>query len=177
MRKYAQVLHGVLHWKGEYETLPEFSPDIVMVDITEIMPEPEIGWQFVDGVFIAPPGKTIEELRAEAWARIKAKRDADETAGFMFMEKLLDSDHVSVQRISIAVQAAQAAVSAGQPFVLDWTTADGSVLEGLTAEQLITMPVYLAQHANFLHQKARAFGEQIKLARTEQEIKAIEAQW
>lgn len=119
----------------------------------------------------------IEQLRAEAWGRIKAKRDAEETAGFMFMEKLLDSDHVSVQRISIAVQAAQAAISAVQPFSLDWTTADGSVLEGLTAQQVITMPFYLAQHANVLHQKARAFGEQIKLAQTEDEIKAIEVQW
>jgi hypothetical protein len=103
---------------------------------------------------------TLDELKTGKWEQIKAKRDAIEQSGVPYMGKILDSDPLSVQRIAIAVQAAQEAIKAGQPLTLDWTCADNTVLT-MTAEQVCGIPVALAQHSDGLHQIARGLSEDI----------------
>lgn len=80
-----------------------------------------------------------------------------------------------MQRINTAVQAAQAALSLGQPFSIAWTCADGHVLT-LDAAGMIGMPVALAMHANELHLIARAFAARILAATTVAELEQIEAE-
>lgn len=119
-----------------------------------------------------PYTPTLDELKTAKWAEIKAKRDTLEQAGVPYLGKVIDSDTVSVQRIAIAVQAAQAAISAGVEFALDWTCADNTVLT-MTAAEVVGMSVALAQHADSLHQTARGLRERIEAATTTEELAAI----
>ena len=100
------------------------------------------------------------------------QRDEIEAAGFPFKGATFDSDTRSVQRINTAVQAAQAALAAGQPFSIAWTCADGSALE-LDAVGMLGAPVALALYANALHQTAKQMRNQIEAALTAEDIGAV----
>lgn len=103
---------------------------------------------------IAPRWPNLATARAEVKAAITQERDSREAAGFEYLGKTIDSDPRAAQRISLAVQAAQAALAAGRPFSVDWTCADNSILT-LDAAGVIGMPVALAMHAMTLHEQAR----------------------
>nr|WP_320145985.1 DUF4376 domain-containing protein [uncultured Anaeromusa sp.] len=120
-----------------------------------------------------PPGPTLAELQDAAWSRIKAERDRREQAGAPYLGKIIDSDEKSVTRISIAVQAAQAAISAGTAFSLDWTMQDNSVVT-MTAAEVVGMSVALATHSNGLHLAARAVHEKILAVTDAAELEAAE---
>ncbi|EGO65090.1 DUF4376 domain-containing protein [Acetonema longum] len=115
---------------------------------------------------------TLDKLKIQSWERIKEKRDMLEQSGVPYMGKVLDSNSLSVQRIAVAVQAAQAAITAEQDFSLDWTCADNTVLT-MTAQEAIGISVTLAQHANTLHQIARNLRLQIDAAETAEELGKI----
>lgn len=115
---------------------------------------------------------TIEELRETKWRKIKDERDRLEQTGAPYMGKTLDCDEKSVQRITVAVQAAQAAISANVEFSLDWTMQDNSVIT-MTAAQVCGMSVALAQHSNGLHKTARELREKIEAAKTETDLSLI----
>ena len=117
---------------------------------------------------------TLSELQDAAWSRIKSERDRREQAGAPYLGKVLDSDEKSVTRISIAVQAAQAAISAGTPFSLYWTMQDNSVVT-MTAAEVVGMSVALAAHSNALHLAARAVREKIFAATDATGVEAAEA--
>lgn len=55
MKRFAQVLHGKSHWIFEADEMPEFAPDIVLVDITG-RDDIQEGWDYNSetGEFIAP---------------------------------------------------------------------------------------------------------------------------
>ncbi len=55
MKRYAQILWGKAHWVFEAEEVPEFAPDIIIVDITD-KPEVQEGWDYNEetGKFTAP---------------------------------------------------------------------------------------------------------------------------
>ncbi len=118
------------------------------------------------------PVQSIDELKTAKWAEIKAHRDHLEQSGAPYMGKTIDSDTVSVQRIAIAVQAAQAAIGAGVEFTLAWTCADNTVLT-MTAEQVVGMSVALAQYSDNLHQTARELREQIAAVETAEDLAEI----
>ncbi|TCL35659.1 uncharacterized protein DUF4376 [Anaerospora hongkongensis] len=112
---------------------------------------------------------TVEELKERKWGEIKEKRDRLEQSGVPYLGKVLDSDTVSVQRIAIAVQAAQAAIAAEQPFTLEWTMQDNTAVE-MDAVQVVGMSVALAHYSDSLHQTARGIREQIEAATTAEEL-------
>lgn len=105
---------------------------------------------------------SVEEIIDSTWNVIKSDRDAAERSGCPYMGSVLDSDQTSVQRISIAVQAAQGALAAGtKGFVLDWTMQDNTII-AMTAEQVIGMSAALAAYSNELHERARVLRDQIE---------------
>lgn len=112
------------------------------------------------------------DYKKRAWERIKAARDAAETAGFTYMAKTFDADPRSVQRITVAVQAANAAIAAGSPFSINWKTADNSVLT-MNAQQMLGVPAALAQHADAQHQKAASLLAKIEAATTANAIDLV----
>lgn len=52
--RIAQILHNKAHWIFEAETMPEFAPNIVLVDITNVTPAPQEGWDYQNGTFSEP---------------------------------------------------------------------------------------------------------------------------
>lgn len=116
----------------------------------------------------------IEQLKKSKESQMKLQRDTLESSGFPYLSKVFDSDAKSIQRLSIAVQAATTAVSQGQSLSFNWTTADNSVLT-MTAEELLGLPIALAGYANELHQKYRAIKEAIESCTSKEELEAI--QW
>lgn len=127
-------------------------------------------WQIQDIPLELEP--TLEKLKNKKWAEIKVKRDQLEQSGVPYLGKPLDSDPVSVQRIAIAVQAAQAAIAANMPFTLAWTMQDNTAVE-MDAAQVVGMSVALAMYSDSLHQTARTLREQIESAETAEALEAI----
>lgn len=127
-------------------------------------------WKAAD----APPVRTLEEVKRDCRAQINAERDTREQSGFPCLDKIIDSDAKSVSRISVMVQAAQAALSAGQPFSVDWTCQDNSILT-MDAAQVMAMPVALAQYGQQLHAHAKSRKDAIDAATTIEEAEAV--QW
>lgn len=115
------------------------------------------------------PEPTLEEAREEKWEEIKAARDKAEQSGCPYMDSVLDSDSLSVQRINTAVQAAQVI---GEAFEVDWTMQDNTVIH-MTYADVLGMPAALAVFSNELHMKARKLREQINAANRVEEVNAI----
>lgn len=108
----------------------------------------------------------------KTWERIKAARAAAESAGFLFNGVRYDSDPASLQRISSAVTLAMLAQSAGQPFAIDWTVADNSVV-ALDAAGIIGVGLACGQYIAGVFGRARALREQIEATTTADELDAI----
>lgn len=117
--------------------------------------------------------RTIEEVQDRRWSEIKQHRDLLESSGFPFAGKTLDSDTRSVQRINTAVQAAQAALSAGEPFDIVWTCADNTTI-ALDGIAMLGAPVALAVYADQLHQTAKTLRAQIYAATSVEAVAAVE---
>lgn len=139
------------------------------------------GWCMEDGydaegrryLIINPPYEeptpTLDEVKAARWKAIRQDRDNAEQAGCPYMDSVLDSDSLSVQRINTAVQAAQVI---GESFAVDWTMQDNSVIH-MTYADVLGMPAALAAFSNELHTKARGLRERIEAAETVEEVNAI----
>lgn len=119
-----------------------------------------------------PPQRTLEQIKLDKRNQINSKRDNLEQSGFPYQDKIIDSNPVSVQRITVAVQAAQAALGAGQPFAIEWTCQDNSIL-ALDAVGMMGMPVAMAIFAKDLHETARAKKDLIDAAETVGEVEAV----
>ena len=118
-------------------------------------------WVFSDAALT----QEKERRRAE----ITRLRDAEERGGFPAFGKVFDSDPTSVQRISMAAQAAQLAPAG---FSIEWTCQDNSIIT-LSRDQLIQMPLIMAQASNALHEKARTLKAQIDAATSIEEVEAV----
>jgi hypothetical protein len=129
-------------------------------------------WRIVD-LSVEEAAASLATEKARLREAINAERDRLEVAGFYYMGKRLDSTERSVLRFNVAVQAAQAAIAAGQTFQLDWTCADNSELP-LDAAGVIGIPVAFALYGNALHQHARALKAAVESATTAAELAAVE---
>lgn len=120
----------------------------------------------------APPERTLADAKADKRQQINGTRDTLEQSGFPYLGKIIDSNSVSVQRLTIVVQSAQAAIAVGAPFSVDWTCQDNSVLT-MDAAAVMGMPPALAMFANGLHQHARDKKALIEAATTIGDVDAI----
>jgi hypothetical protein len=116
--------------------------------------------------------RTLLDFQTAKWLEIKRARDTQEASSFPYLGKQIDSDSRSAQRITTAVQAADAAQRAGVAFSIAWTCADNTFLT-LDAAGMQGMPVALAYFANTLHERARALRAQIEAATTPAEVEAV----
>lgn len=99
--------------------------------------------------------RTLDELQAEKWAAIKARRDAVEFGGFAWEGSVFDSDQAAQGRIMGAVQMAALAQAAGQAFGIAWALADNSV-RTLDGAQMQAVGLALGAHVAAAHETARA---------------------
>jgi hypothetical protein len=137
--KYAQIVQGKVHGIFEYDPLPEFAPNIVMVPVQGVTPEPKAGWWYDGQNFSepAPPpapdyGTKISrlalKLRMTATER-KTIRAAAETNADVYdlMDLLSDSTYIDLTRPE-TVQGIQTLEAAG-------------LLGAGRADEILTTPV------------------------------------
>lgn len=117
-----------------------------------------------------PP--TFEELKALKIEAINEERDLREVSGFAYLGKVFDSDERSTDRIQIAALAAQAAITTGNEYSVNWTTADNSVI-ALDAPGVLGMVVAFAQHGSQLHETAKTLKAQAASATTAAQLEQI----
>lgn len=124
-----------------------------------------------EGTLIIKPLKTLSEAKAEKLIEITTERDKREQAGFDYMGKTFDADATSMQRLTLAAQSASIALSANEPFTINWTVQDDSSITLNAAEMIGIIPA-IAIHADNLHQEGRILKDAVNLAKT---VKAVEA--
>ncbi len=94
---------------------------------------------------------------------INAERNRREQAAFPYLGKHIDSDAVSVQRITVAASTAQMALTAGVAFEVDWACADNSMLT-LDAMGVLGMMQTLGVFGLHLHYFSRALKNAVMAA-------------
>ena len=131
-------------------------------------------FKVVDGAFtyVEPESIPLEILKKAKWQEIKIIREQKAQTGLPYMDKVLDIDSLSVQRIMTLVQAAQTAISQNKEFTVNWITQDNSVLF-MAAQDICGVPLALAQFSNNLHAKAHSLREKIDKATTPEELAKI----
>lgn len=115
--------------------------------------------------------KLLEYAKLKQWEIIKEKRDSLESGGCPFMDSVLDSDVRSVTKLNVLVDATKIA---GEDFTIVWTMQDGTS-KLLTYNDILSIPIALAQWSNTLHKKARVYYERIYAAKTIDEV--LEVEW
>lgn len=108
--------------------------------------------------------RSLDEIKAQKWAEIKAMRDQLEFGGFEFDGGIYDSDQVSQGRI-------MGAAAAGLDQV--WTLADNSTVN-LTASQLQQLYVALQAHIAGVHERGRIARQLIFEAETREQVEAVQ---
>lgn len=149
-------------WRGHEYWLADGSRH----EITELGVEPPAG------ALSEPPPPTAERL----CAYVNGVRDQVEQGGFAYNGWRFDSDAVSVARINGAALAAQAALSAGEPFQIEWTDAD-NVSRPLDAAQMLALQRALVAHADACHQLARQLKAQVEAGTITTEAEIDAAAW
>lgn len=107
--------------------------------------------------------RSLDEIKAQKWAKIKSQRDQLEFGGFEFEDGIYDSDQVSQGRI-------MGAAAAGLDQV--WTLADNSTVE-LTAMQLQQLYAALQVHIASVHERGRIARQLIFETETKEQVEAI----
>jgi len=130
------------------------------------------GWILSWEIDPSPTPTTLNDLKTAKRNSINEIRSDMETSGFMYLDKLFDSDQRSADRIQVAAIAAQSALMAGQPFSLDWTTADNSIVT-LDAAGILGMIGAFASRGLALHETAKALKAQADSATTKEELDTI----
>ena len=164
---------------------PSFGTDHLYGDEYQVGDVPTEATHFKNGAFLTQPAKPSQDYewsdasfswvlnlataKTSAKDRITKARDNAESSGFMAYGKEFDSDAMAIQRISVAVQAANAV---GESFSKVWTCKDNSTIL-LDYAQMIALPAIMADADNTLHIKARSLKDQIDTATTLEEINAV----
>ncbi|TDQ40945.1 DUF4376 domain-containing protein [Tepidicella xavieri] len=160
-------------------SVPEdYRPDGVFISVTPQGGIEEVpacsGAQLIgEAKLEADPAAKLAAAKTELRARVNAERYRQETMPLTYLGKTFDADERSIQRITGAVQAAQAAVSAGAPFSIDWVCADNTEIT-LDAQQMIGMPAALMQRVYAVHLHARQLKAAVDAATTEADLAAID---
>lgn len=131
-------------------------------------------WTFDGTTFLPPQPLPLSDVKLQKRGAINAKRDELETSGFTYNGKTFDSDQRSTDRIQIAALAAQTALMTSQPFSIDWTAKDNSVVT-LDAQGMLGLATAFAQYGATLHATAKALKAQVDAATTVEKVEAV--QW
>lgn len=118
------------------------------------------------------PILSLNKHKQNKWEEIKFKRSEAEFSTFVWRIYEFDSDDISQSRIQGAVILAMQAQLAAQPFSIDWTLFDNSVIT-LSAVDMIEVGQALAIHVNTQHTIARQLRIALNQANTKEAVQAI----
>lgn len=113
--------------------------------------------------------RSLQQAKDQKWKQIKNIRTQKENSTFSYNG---NEFHADKEHIPGAVQLAMMAKSAGQPFSINWTLDNNSVIS-LNADQMIEVGVALGTFINNLYDIARQLREEIESCSTVQDVDAI----
>lgn len=170
---------------GEFLYSIHGAPDVVALNTPKgclaVDEAPDVGMYYLGGKwnYIQPaPGeghvfdynshtwldvRTLSDVRAAHWNRLKSIRDQLEFGGFEYNGNIYDSDQVSQGRIMGAALAGVDQV---------WTTADNSTVS-LTGAELLELYQALQAHIASVHERSRTARLAVEGATTKEEVESI----
>ena len=131
-------------------------------EMKELGPLPE-------GATTTAPEKTLDELKADKLAALKAERDNKEVEPIEYNGNSFDYDDKARDRINAAIIALD---MAGAEATLQWTTADNTNAT-VTAQDLRNIIAAVAMRSNTLHEQYRIAKEAVNAAETKEEVEAV----
>lgn len=123
--------------------------------------------------FERPAPLALAIAATEKRAEVNGLRLACEVSGCETPLGRVDTDGDSQRKINGAVTMALIAQTAGQPFTVDWTMADNSLVTH-DAPAMIAMGVAVGQHVSDCHERGAALKAEIDAADTVEEIEAVD---
>lgn len=111
----------------------------------------------------------LQNYKQQKRNEINTIRNNKETSGFTYLNKVFDSDDKSVLRIYGANNLAMQCKESKSEFEIVWTCQDNSQIT-LNADEMMGVPVALAQFSNLIHQKASEMKEAIMNAESKEEV-------
>lgn len=123
--------------------------------------------------FQATHSVALDVSRAERWVEARGYRDGLINGGCTTPLGRADTDPESRLKISGAVQMALLAQIAGEPFAVDWTMADNTVVAH-DGPAMIAMGVAVGAHVAACHAVATGIRAAIETATNQAEIDAVD---
>lgn len=128
----------------------------------------ELG-ELPEGATFNAPEKTLDELKTDKIAALKAERDQKEVLPIEYNGNSFDYDDKARDRINAAIIALD---MAGKEATLQWTTANNTNAT-VTAQDLRNIIAAVAMRSNTLHEQYRAAKEAINAAETKEGVEAV----
>lgn len=161
--RFAQPLYGKIIYifetdleKADLATI--FDPKTYWIDVTNI--DCEVGYiqEYKEGVgivWVKPPDTepTLEEMKAQKKAQMKAERDLREVSAIAYKDKLFDYDDKARERMRIAKEdLANTGVASRL-----WTCADESIIEVTVAdfEEINSLAATRSEKLHFQYRKLK----------------------
>lgn len=122
-----------------------------------------------EGATTTEPEQTLDELKTDKLAALKAERDNKEVEPIEYNGNSFDYDEKARDRINAAIIALEVA---GESASLEWTAADNTDVT-VTAADLKGIISAVAVRSNALHVAYRAAKEQVAAAQSKEDLEAI----
>jgi len=117
--------------------------------------------------------KTFEELKLAKREKVNTRRSELERGGFMYLDKMFDSDEQSFYRM---LSANDLALKTQDDFTLSWVTQDNSEID-LNREQILGMIPALTAYGAVIFEKAKQLKKQIDACETEEQLALIDPEF
>lgn len=118
----------------------------------------------------------LADVKAKKKAELTAIKERKEQEGFLFQEKLIQTDLASYRRIETAATAALAAKMIGVEFSKEWTAADNSKLQ-IDADGMIAMHAKMVEMGQLYHSQCEQLKAQVMLSSCDSGAKVKAVEW
>lgn len=129
--------------------------------------------QYSAGSLVWSDGRTLTDLKDEAWGLIKGIREAIKVADLVTPYGVFDCALKDQTNITNAILLAQTLVGLGLPANTDFTLANNTTVT-LTVSELITVGLLLGQRVQLAHSQGRDLRTRIYAASSAAELELIE---
>lgn len=158
---YFDEVTGVLLGEGESYSVPDGATDI---------PPSSDDYLFLNGEWVAPPAKTLEELKSEKESEIVSARKAEEKQGVVIDGVRYAGDAENRQTLEEAVRFAQAT---NLTTFQIWKDSDNSYHANHPVSKVSDAIMMIAQHRNLLIAKEAPKVAEIEAAKTFEEVDKV----
>lgn len=148
--------------RGKEYWLPEDKYGAPAREMKELGPLPE-------GAMLTAPERTLEEVKADKIAELKAERDSKEVEPIEYNGNSYDYDDKARDRINAAIIALELQ---GEGATIEWTTAD-SADTPVTANDLKMIIAAVVVRSNKLHNAYRVAKGKVEAATTAAEVEDV----